>query len=169
LILRALAGVERYLDGHPAPAAIDPGYIDVVVDFLRTYADRCHHGKEEDILFRELARKPLDAVLAQTMAELLQEHAHARATTSRLVQANARYRGGDEAARSEIAETARELVAFYPVHIEKEDRHFFKPVMEYFTEEERAGMLREFAAFDQMLIHEKYGHIAEQLGEGRAG
>lgn len=25
-----------------------------VVDFIRTYADQTHHGKEENILFREL-------------------------------------------------------------------------------------------------------------------
>ncbi len=35
----------------------DPAFIDDVVDFVRSYADRCHHGKEEDILFRELAKK----------------------------------------------------------------------------------------------------------------
>lgn len=34
-------------------------FIDTAVDFFRTYADRCHHGKEEDILFRDLAKKPL--------------------------------------------------------------------------------------------------------------
>jgi hemerythrin-like domain-containing protein len=32
-------------------------FIDTAVDFIRTYADRCHHGKEEDILFRNLAKK----------------------------------------------------------------------------------------------------------------
>jgi hemerythrin-like domain-containing protein len=33
--------------------------IEVAVDFFRTYADRTHHGKEEDILFRELKKKQL--------------------------------------------------------------------------------------------------------------
>ncbi len=26
--------------------SVDPGFIDTAVDFLRTYADKCHHGKE---------------------------------------------------------------------------------------------------------------------------
>ncbi|MFX1314105.1 MAG: cation-binding protein, partial [Promethearchaeota archaeon] len=34
-----------------------PIFIDNVVDFIRTYADQTHHGKEEDILFRELYKK----------------------------------------------------------------------------------------------------------------
>ena len=27
------------------------------IEFLRLYADRCHHGKEEALLFRELEKK----------------------------------------------------------------------------------------------------------------
>lgn len=34
-------------------------FIEGAVDFFRTYADRCHHGKEEHILFRDLAMKTL--------------------------------------------------------------------------------------------------------------
>ena len=28
-----------------------------IVEFMRTYADRCHHGKEEDLLFPALERR----------------------------------------------------------------------------------------------------------------
>jgi hemerythrin-like domain-containing protein len=35
---------------------VDPVVIDVAVDFVRMYADRTHHGKEEEILFRDLAK-----------------------------------------------------------------------------------------------------------------
>lgn len=38
---------------------IDGILIDTLADFIRTYADRCHHGKEEEILFRALERKKL--------------------------------------------------------------------------------------------------------------
>lgn len=38
---------------------IDPVFINVVVDFIRVYTDKCIHGKEEDILFRDLNKKNL--------------------------------------------------------------------------------------------------------------
>ena len=38
---------------------IDPVFIDAAVDFIRIYADRTHHGKEENILFRDLATKKM--------------------------------------------------------------------------------------------------------------
>ena len=55
LIERVIADVQTRLDGQAARRVVDTAYVDHVVDFLRTYADRCHHGKEEDILFRDLA------------------------------------------------------------------------------------------------------------------
>jgi hemerythrin-like domain-containing protein len=38
---------------------VNPNLIDVTIDFIRTYADHCHHGKEEGILFRELSKNGL--------------------------------------------------------------------------------------------------------------
>src|SRR5680860_86417 len=122
LIERVLSDAPLHLASLTGGSDI-PAYIDVVTDFLHTYADRTHHGKEEDILFRQLTGKPLDAEIARLMEELLAEHAHARETTGRLVAANMCFRRGDETALGEIEQTLGELVRFYSRHIEKEDRH----------------------------------------------
>jgi len=47
---------------------VDPLFIDTAVDFIRTYADRTHHGKEEEILFRDLARKKTSPSIAGSSA-----------------------------------------------------------------------------------------------------
>ena len=170
VIERAIRDLEHRIAIFEETRTVDPVYVDTVVDFIRTYADRCHHGKEEDILFRELATKPLSEDLARMMAVLVEEHRFARATTQRLVEQNARYVAGDASAVERIAEAARVLVEFYPLHIEKEDRRFFKPCLEYFTEDERASILAEEHTFDRMLIHEKYLSVVERLegwGSGR--
>ena len=163
VIERMLAVLERQLSVMAERNRADTGVIDTATDFIRTYADRCHHGKEEDILFRRLADKPLDDQLADVMVGLIQDHVRGRDITRRLVEANNRYRAGDESVLSEIASRVSELVEFYPVHIEKEDRHFFKPCLEYFTDAERADMLDAFDEFDRALIHEKYRGVVERL------
>lgn len=38
--------------------SFDPVFVDTVVDFIKTYADRTHHGKEENILFADLGKTP---------------------------------------------------------------------------------------------------------------
>ena len=84
-IERVISNLQGRLEEHPSRRAIDSAYVDRLVDFLRTYADRCHHGKEEDILFRDLNAKRLDPTLAEIMRQLTEEHQWARAKTKQLV------------------------------------------------------------------------------------
>jgi len=163
VIERMLAVLGTQLRMIAETQTADPAVIDTAVDFIITYADHCHHGKEEDILFRRLADKPLDDELAAFMAGLVEDHARGRAMTRSLIQANDRYRTGDTAALEEMETCIRDLVEFYPVHIAKEDRHFFKPCLEYFTDAEKDAMLAEFDECDRALIHEKYRRVVENL------
>jgi len=73
-----------------------------------------------------------------------------------LVEAAQNYIDGDKKGLSVISDSLRALVEFYPKHIEKEDKHFFIPVMGYFSQDEQNCMLKEGNDFDQKLIHEKY-------------
>ncbi len=135
---------------------VNIGFLSEAIDFIRTYADRCHHGKEEDILFRDLAAKPLSAEHKKVMNELVEEHISARKIVSRLADAKERYARTQKDGFQEIITYLTEVVEFYPLHIEKEDKHFFLPIMNYFTRGEKDEMLQEFWAFDKNLIHEKY-------------
>ena len=49
---------------------IDTSFIEEAIDFFKVYADRCHHGKEEDILFRDLSKKDLSPEHKVMMDEL---------------------------------------------------------------------------------------------------
>jgi len=139
----------------------DVDFIDAAVEFMRTYADRCHHGKEEDILFRELARKPLSAEHRRVLDELAAEHVFARTTTGRLVEARTRYAAGEASALAEIAACLHMFAEFYPKHIAKEEQGFFGPVMSYFTAAELGRMLAEENEFDRRFVQVMYGKAVE--------
>jgi hemerythrin-like domain-containing protein len=162
-----VALMSEQLKAAEETGAIDSDFIDTATDFIRTYADRCHHGKEEDILFRELAKKELDPTLRADMDGLIADHVLGRQVTGQLVAANAAYRAGDGSALTPIMTAIRTLVDFYPAHIAKEDKHFFRPCLAYFTEAEKKTMLKESAEFDAQLIHEKYRSIVA-VGEQTA-
>ncbi|VBB46375.1 Hemerythrin HHE cation binding domain protein [uncultured Desulfatiglans sp.] len=164
LIERMLTLINGALVQISSEDRVDPFFVDAAVDFIRMYADRTHHGKEEDILFRDLDKKNLSQEDRQLMSELVEEHLFGRKTTKALVEANTRYRGGDEAALADIAKNLKMLVDFYPKHIEKEDKVFFPHSRNYFTEEEDQAMLEEFWEFDRKMIHEKYKAQIEKLG-----
>jgi len=163
LIEQMLSVVKKVLVKIEAEHEVDPVFVDLAVDFIRMYADRTHHGKEEDILFRELNKKPLNEKDRNIMRELIDEHVFGRHTTKALVEATSRYRNGDKAALTDIAAKLRTLVDFYPRHIEKEDKVFFPASRAYFTDEEDQAMLAEFFEFDRRMIHEKYRSVVEGL------
>ena len=54
LILEALDAIERKVAALEAGAAPDRAYFEKAVQFLRTFADQCHHGKEENLLFKTM-------------------------------------------------------------------------------------------------------------------
>ena len=119
LIERMIKRIRTAIEGIETEGKVDPLFIDTAVDFIRIYADRTHHGKEEDILFRDLEAKGLSAADRKVMNELIEEHVFGRQTTRALVEANTRYRDGDPSALDAIASKLGTLADFYPRHIEK--------------------------------------------------
>jgi hemerythrin-like domain-containing protein len=163
LIERMIRQIQRVLKRIDATNEVDPLFIDTAVDFIIIYADRTHHGKEEDILFRNLKKKDLSNDDSQVMNELVDEHVFGRQTTKKLIEANDRYRNGDKSALTDIAGHLNTLADFYPKHIDKEDKIFFPSSRAYFTEQEEQAMLQEFWEFDKKMIHEKYKLVVEAL------
>lgn len=142
---------------------LDVEFLDKATDFMSTYADRCHHGKEEDILFGSLDLKNLDPEFRNMMNQLLKEHVVARDTLGGIIDARNRYVRGDEASLTEITEGMRKLTELYPVHIAREDRQFFMRAMEYFSKEEQTCMLQKMWEFDRNMFHEKYKAVVMTL------
>ena len=92
VIERMIVALRAELRDIEQTGTVDVDFLTSAVDFLRRYADQCHHGKEELILFRELRRKPLPPHHAATLAELIDEHVTGRAAVARLVAAIDGYR-----------------------------------------------------------------------------
>ncbi|MDH3723875.1 MAG: hemerythrin domain-containing protein [Desulfobacterales bacterium] len=165
LIERMITLIKQKLGQIESTNQVDPLFIDTVVDFIGIYADRTHHGKEEDILFKKLENKQMSDQDRRIMDELVDEHALGRKTTKELVEANAQYRVGEKIALAVIVSKLKKLVNFYPKHIEKEDKVFFPSYMKYLSDEEDQLMLEEFYEFDREMIHEKYKSVLKELEE----
>jgi len=74
LIARMLSVIKDALVQIESSHRVDPVFVDTAVDFIRIYADRTHHGKEEEILFRDLDKRPLSAEDRRVMNELIEDH-----------------------------------------------------------------------------------------------
>lgn len=141
----------------------DAAFISAAIDFLKYYADKCHHGKEEDILFFRLNAKQLSVEHKEAIERLLNDHRLGRKMVEGLEAAQVRYSKGDTSSFTQILARMDELAELYPEHIRIEDKEFFLPCMEYFSKEEQAKILEDFAEFDISLVHDKYREIVENL------
>ncbi|GAB1458213.1 hemerythrin domain-containing protein [Spirochaetota bacterium] len=137
--------------------------IDNIVDFIKMYADRTHHGKEEDILFKKLESKTLNQKDKIIMNELIDEHRQARLKVGEIVKLNNEYKNGNKNIVAQIKEIISWLGVFYPVHIKKEDKIFFPNADTYFNDNELNEMLKDYYDFDAKMIHEKYNNLYKEL------
>lgn len=167
LVLRVVKLLGSELGSMREDQVVNPRTLDRYVDFLQTYGDRCHHGKEEDILFSLLATKHLTTDLAEMMEGLLKDHARARVLTTTLAAGDDRFASGDAGGMADVISAASELVELYPAHINTEERYFFKPSLEYCSDAERAQMLLDYDEFDRALIHDKYRDVVAALEGGQ--
>jgi len=163
LIMRMIALIDKEVVRIEQNKKVNLPFIMTAVDFLHTYADQTHHGKEEEILFRDMAKKSLSDGDKRIMNELIQEHVMGRATTAELVNAAEAYQKGYEVALPLVTHSLRKFVDFYPKHIEKEDKVFFPSCMSYLSEFEQNAMLEEFREFDRTMIHSKYKLVIASL------
>ncbi len=144
---------------------VNPAFIETIVDFIKMYADRTHHGKEEDILFKELKNKNINRDDRIIMEQLIEEHIIARRVVTELVEANIKYNHGNKENITTIIQKLSFLIKFYQDHIKKEDVVFFPNAEKYFSDNELAGMLNQFWEFDRKMIHEKYNKLCESLSK----
>ena len=165
LIQQMLNLIQRRLEEVTQTQSIDPYFVDTAVDFIRVYADRTHHGKEEDILFKELRNKHLSIEDLQMMDQLIEDHIFCRYTTKTLIEANNQYRKGNLASLSVLTSCLKTLVEFYPEHMKKEDELFFPASRIYFSDEEDQLMIADFWDFDRKMIHEKYKDVLNLLND----
>jgi hemerythrin-like domain-containing protein len=168
-LIEKLLGAAARLAGGITQETYDPVLIDTIVDFIKTYADRTHHGKEEDILFHKLSERKVQGDDLTVMKELIDEHRQAREKVKAITELNERYRNGDTKVVLQIKEIILWLADFYPVHIAKEDKDFFPKSEKYFNDEELVAMLEDFWTFDRQMIHEKYQGILKGITGKSAG
>ena len=109
LIKRCIALIPQVLEHLDAESAADREVLYGIVDFIRSYADKFHHAKEEDILFKYFDEN-LDI-----LATMLEDHRQGRGHVRDLV---------DALSRQEGAEIVKHLSAYRELlteHIRKED------------------------------------------------
>jgi hemerythrin-like domain-containing protein len=132
------------------------------LDFLRGFADRCHHGKEEKHLFPLLESRGMPREGGPT-GVMLHEHVLGRQLLAEMAVA------ADRSSAMAFAVAARSYVRLLRDHIWKEDQRLFQMANHLLSEEDDARLMRAYATTEHEDMgegtHERYLGIAKQLAE----
>jgi len=136
-----------------------------IVDFMRTFADKCHHGKEETHLFPVLERKGVP-VRGCPLAVLMAEHQRGRALVTGLATAAETYVRDGPSAKKPLLESLRGITELYPDHIWKEDYLLFPMTNKILTSGEQKELYDKFEMVERAIgagVHHRFEQLAEKL------
>jgi hemerythrin-like domain-containing protein len=166
VILVVLTGMEGMASGLEQGRSLRRDEAEKVIEILRVFVDKCHHGKEERHLFKALEAHGMSRG-SGPLALMMKEHEEGRAHVRVLVQAMPGAVEGSSQARSDYAEHTRAYVILLRAHIKKENGVIFPMAERMLSEEDDAKLSEAFEAIEHDEIgegaHEKYREWAQEL------
>jgi hemerythrin-like domain-containing protein len=166
VITRVLDALESAADNAAQGQAVSPAFFIDAAEFIKGFADGCHHRKEENVLFKAMAESGVP-VQGGPVGVMLYEHEQGRQLTATMRQAAIRWQAGDESARPAVIQAARGYVALLRQHIAKENGVLFPMADRVIPLEGQAKVADDFEHIEHEEtgegVHEKYLALAESL------
>ena len=149
-VLAVLEQLERAVAGAECGVAIPTSVFADIREFFAVFVDRCHHSKEEQVLFPALGTSGADL-----QRRLEREHAQGRRLAGAYATAVRQYVPGDGTTARDLASAARAYAQFLRSHIALETDQLFPLVENGLTDTQDALAVKEFDRIE-----------AEEIGEG---
>jgi len=166
IILRVVGVLSRLMDRFEQAGEFEDAPLAKCVEFIRLFADACHHGKEEDLLFPVLESRgiPRDG---GPIGVMLYEHQVARGLTKDMDAALTDARTGDAAARTRFCQAARKYADLLTNHIFKEDNVLFNMGDRMMNPDDQRTLTTQFCAVNCRAFEgrrrEELQQIADEL------
>jgi hemerythrin-like domain-containing protein len=130
-------------------------HIEQIMEFLKVFVDKCHHGKEEEFLFPALEEEGVPRE-GGPIGVMLQEHQTGREIIAKMDASLYRLATGSTDAESAFKEAAESYIQLLRQHIDKENDVLFPMADERLSKERKHKMSEQFERLER-----------ERIGEGR--
>jgi len=144
----------------------EPAHLEQLFDFFSVFVDKCHHGKEEDLLFPALEALGVSRQ-GGPIGVMLNEHQQGREHVVRMREALAHYMAGRAAEASTLAEHAEAYINLLNQHIDKENGVLFPIASRHLPSEKLAELKRGFDQIETDRIgsgkHEAFHRMLDKL------
>ena len=157
--------LEKVCEKLGTTGSIDKGHFDGILEFLQVFVDKCHHGKEEELLFPALVAAGVPE--EGPIAVMLREHEMGRGHVRALDRAYGTYMTGNEPSSKDIMQEARDYISLLRNHIEKENNVLFAMADERLSEKKQDELFEGFEKIEVERIgpgkHEEFHGLIKRL------
>jgi hemerythrin-like domain-containing protein len=144
----------------------DPQHMDQLLEFFTVFVDKCHHGKEEELLFPAMERAGV-ARDRGPIGVMLHEHELGRECVQKMKAALPRIKTGESQAAKDFVRSARDYIALLNQHIDKENNVLFPLAERQLSEATLAELSKGFDRIEEQKIgvgkHEEFHKMIDQL------
>ena len=165
-ILTMIGILGKMADGLDAGAAVAPDDLEDAVAFIRVFADKCHHGKEDGLLFPEMEKAGIPRERGP-LGVMLSDHAEGRKHVAAMAGALPGIRKADRKAAAAFASAARGYGELLTQHIFKEDNILYPMADARLSPDQQTSLEACFADVEKTVVgegkHEEFHRLLERL------
>lgn len=134
---------------------VDTSHVDQLMEFITVFIDKCHHGKEEDLLFPALIEM---GVMKQNgpIGVMLTEHEQGRTYVRSMLKSLNEYKNGDKQSLKYFSTNAHQYINMLRAHIEKENTVLYPMGEKLLNEKKDDELIDGFELIER-----------ERVGEGK--
>lgn len=138
-----------------------------IIDFIKVYADKHHHGKEEDILFETMKSELEKLAQSGAITGMYIEHDLGRLYISNLERALKEFQAGNDEGRMDIIANAVSYTNLLDRHIEKENTALYKFAEKMLKDDSKIFIDKESQKVEDLAaeagLQDKYLNLLDQL------
>jgi hemerythrin-like domain-containing protein len=139
-----------------------------ILEFIKIFIDKCHHGKEEDLLIPAMVKTgvPKDT---GAITFTLKEHKEGRGYVKSMSESFDKFKKGDAGASEKIIKSENNYSDLLVKHIDKEESVLYPMADKVLSQTKQGELLEEFEKLEVDRIglgkHEEFHKLLHQLKE----
>jgi len=166
-VLEALRILEAICNRAYAGVKPSVPHIERLMEFFKIFVDRCHHGKEEDLLFPAMVGAGFSKE-SGPIAVMLAEHQEGRGYIRGMSDSLKAHGAGSQEAWDDFNRNGRDYIDLLRQHIIKEDNILYPMADARIPREKQDALLEGFEKIEAERIgpgrHEAFHAMLDELG-----
>lgn len=145
---------------------INPKHLEQLLEFIRVFVDKCHHGKEEDLLFPAMEKTGIPNE-GGPIGMMLQEHDLGRGYVKNFAKAIEEFKKGNPKAVKKIINSSGNYIELLRDHIDKEDNILYMIADAHLSTKTQKDLLKKFEIVENEKVgkgqHEEFHQMLNKL------